>query len=69
VYEEKSKEVGTETLARRRYIQDMAQTFKVVKRLDRMDPKVLFQERDGEGTQVDRDGTNLRKKHSRTDIR
>jgi tetrahydromethanopterin S-methyltransferase subunit G len=68
-YEEKCKEVGIETLARRRYIQDMAQTFKVVKRLDRVDSKVLFQERDGERTRADRDGTNLREKHSRTDIR
>ncbi len=36
----------------------MAQTFKLVKGMDRVDPKV--QERDGERTQVDRDGTNLR---------
>jgi hypothetical protein len=60
-YNEKSKEVGIETLARRRYILDMAQTFKLVKGMDRVDPKV--QERDGERTQADRDGTNLREKH------
>ncbi len=56
-------------MARRRYIQDMAQTFKVVKSWDREDSKVLFQERDGKRTRADRDGTNLREKHSRTDIR
>jgi hypothetical protein len=68
-YEEKCKEVGIETLARKCYIQDTAQPFKVVKRLDRVDSKVLFQERDGERTRADRDGRNLREKHSRTDIR
>jgi hypothetical protein len=34
-----------------------------------VDPKVLFQEGDGERKRGDRDGTNLREKHSRTDIR
>jgi hypothetical protein len=47
----------------------MAQPFKVVKRLDRVDSKVLFQERDGERTRADRDGRNQREKHSRTDTR
>jgi hypothetical protein len=30
-HEKKCKDVGTETLARKRFIQDMTQTFKVVK--------------------------------------
>jgi hypothetical protein len=47
-YAEKCKEVGIETLAKRCYIQDMAKTFKVVKGLDTVNPKALFQERNKE---------------------
>jgi hypothetical protein len=54
--------VGIETLARKRFIQDNAQMFKVVKRVDRVDPKFLFQERGRSRTKADRDGTNLREK-------
>jgi hypothetical protein len=54
--------VGIETLARERFIQDMTQTFKVVKGVDRVDPKFLFQERDRSRVKADRDGTNLREK-------
>jgi hypothetical protein len=46
--------VGIETLASRgdaTNIQDMAQIFKIVKGVDRVDPEVLFQERDGERTE------------------
>jgi hypothetical protein len=37
--------------------------------VDRVDPEVLFQERDGERTRADRNKTNLRGKHVRTDRR
>jgi hypothetical protein len=49
----------------RLHTQDMAKTFKVVKRVDTKDPKVLLQERDGERTRADRDGTNWEKKTCR----
>ncbi len=62
--EEKSKENRNRNIGKEALLPDMAQTFKVVKRVDRVEFKVLFQERDGERTRADRDGTNLR-----TDIR
>jgi hypothetical protein len=37
--------------------------------VDRVDPEVLFQERDGERTRADRNKTNLREKHLSTDRR
>ena len=41
-YEEKCKELGLETLKKRRYNQDMAQTFKIVRRIDKLSPTKVF---------------------------
>ncbi len=52
-------------MARRHYIQDIAQTFKVVKGLDKSpNPREGWRK-----NRTRQDGTNLREKHSRTDIR
>jgi hypothetical protein len=53
--------MGIEKPVKRRYIQDMEQTF-----VDREDPKVLFQEWDEERINADMDGTNLREEHAGT---
>jgi hypothetical protein len=53
--------MGIETLVKRRFIQDMEQTF-----VDREDQNVLFQEWDEERINANRDGTNLREEHAGT---
>jgi hypothetical protein len=69
-YEERCKEVSLETLERRRQIQDMSQTFKILKGVDRVEPDQLFSRVRGEvRTRLSADPWNLQKKRARKEVR
>jgi hypothetical protein len=68
-YEEKCKEVKIETLEERRKIQDMAQTFKLVRGFEKINRILLFRHVDGGRTRQDTDPLNLKQGRSRLDLR
>jgi hypothetical protein len=65
-YEEKCKELGLETLADRRVLQDMAQVYKLVHKVDRLR---LFNHVPEGRTRLAADPLNMRQEPVRTDIR
>ena len=69
-YEERCKEVGLETLERRRKNQDLLQAFKIVKGIDRVDPGKLFTRVSHTArTRNAADTMNLQKERARKDVR
>jgi hypothetical protein len=68
-YEEKCKELGLETLADRRVLQDMAQVYKLVHKVDKVDRLQLFNYVPEGITSLAADPLNMRQEPVRTDIR
>jgi hypothetical protein len=68
-YEEKCKELGLETLADRRILQDMAQVYKLVHKVDKVDRLQLFNHVPEGITRLAADPLNMRQEPVRTDIR
>jgi hypothetical protein len=69
-YEERCKEAGIDTLERRRYLQDMTQTFKILKGINKVSSENLFHLAEvGRRTRATVGHLNLLKKHARTEIR
>jgi hypothetical protein len=68
-YEERCKELGLETLADRRVIQDMAQVYKLVHKVDKVDRLQLFNHVPEGRTRLAADPLNMRQEPVRTDIR
>jgi Reverse transcriptase (RNA-dependent DNA polymerase)/Endonuclease-reverse transcriptase len=68
-YEEKCKELGIETLAKRRKVQDMAQTYKLMHGIDRVSRVELFSHVPEGRTRLAADPLNLRAGQTRTDVR
>jgi hypothetical protein len=68
-YEEKCKELGIETLERRRKIQDMAQVYKLVHGIDKVERIKLFDHVQEGRTRLAADPLNMRTGVSRTDVR
>jgi ribonucleases P/MRP protein subunit RPP40 len=69
-YEEKCSELGLETLEKRRYLQDMAQTFKIIKGIDKVRPEEIFKFMDEGGrTRAAAGHKQLQKKMARTEAR
>jgi ribonucleases P/MRP protein subunit RPP40 len=68
-YEEKCKEVGIETLEARRKVQDMAQTYKLVHGIDKVDRIELFKYVPEGRTRLAADPLNMRLGIARTDVR
>jgi hypothetical protein len=70
-YTERCRELDLETLAKRRFMQDMSQTFKIVKNMDKIDrDKVFLQQRDeGARTRAGANPWNIKKKFAHTETR
>ncbi len=69
-YEEKCKEAGLETLEEKRKTQDMAQVFKIVKGIDKLDPEKIFPaRRQYQNTRQLANPWNLTSKQAKTDMR
>ena len=69
-YEDKCKELGLESLEKRRYNQDMVQTFKLVRRIDKLSPTKVLRQRQGDiHTRTAEDPYYLRQDRARLDIR
>jgi hypothetical protein len=68
-YEEKCKQIGLETLERRRTIQDMAQTFKLVSGVDKVRRVNLFNHIQEGRTRLAADQLNMRSEVARTEVR
>ncbi len=69
-YEDRCRELNIETLEKRRQDQDMKQTFKIVRRKDRLSPSKLFKFRqENVQTRTARDCLHLRQQVSRLDVR
>jgi hypothetical protein len=69
-YEERCREVGLETLAERRKIQDMSQVFKIMKGIDKIDQNKVFAPRQtNQNTRNASNQWNLARKNARTDVR
>jgi hypothetical protein len=70
-YTERCRELDLETLAKRRFMQDMSQTFKIVKNIDKTDrDKVFLQQRDERAcTRARANPWNIKKKFANTETR
>ena len=69
-YEERCKEAGLETLEERRKSQDMAQVFKILKGIDKLNPKQIFSaRRQTHHTRQSANPWNLSGKQAKTDVR
>ena len=69
-YEEKCEELGLESLEKRKYNQDMLQTFKIIKKIDKLSPSKLMHQRQGDiHTRTVADPYYIRKDRCRLDIR
>lgn len=69
-YEEKCKELNLDTLRERRRKQDLTQTFKIIRGLDRLNPEKLFNLQEGlRATRQSTEPYYLRPELSRTEIR
>ncbi len=69
-YEEKCRELGLESLAKRRYNQDMQQTYKIIRGKDQVNPGDIFSMRNVEGrTRAAADPFHLQLERSRLDVR
>jgi hypothetical protein len=69
-YEERCKEAGIDTLERGRCLQDMTQTFKILKGINKVNSENLFQLAEvGRRTSATAGHLNLLKKHGRIEIR
>jgi hypothetical protein len=69
-YEERCKEAGLETLEERRKTQDMAQVFKIVKGIDKLDPEKIFPaRRQFQNTRQLANPWNLTSKQAKTAMR
>jgi ribonucleases P/MRP protein subunit RPP40 len=68
-YEEKCKELGLETLEERRNVQDLAQTYKIVRGKEKLQRISLFNHVDGGRTRQDADELNLKQDQARLEIR
>jgi Reverse transcriptase (RNA-dependent DNA polymerase) len=68
-YEDRCKEAGLETLENRRKLQDMAQTYKLVHGIDRIERIGLFSHIPAGRTRLAADPLNMRSEQAKTDIR
>lgn len=69
-YEERCKEAGLETLEERRKSQDMAQVFKILKGIDKLNPEQIFSaRRQTHHTRQSANPWNLPGKQAKTDVR
>ena len=69
-YEEKCKEIGLETLEKRRVDQDMMQVFKITKGFDKVEPNTLFSRVDTSmRTRINADPLNLKKERANKEVR
>ena len=69
-YEERCRELKLDTLEKRRWDQDMKQTFKIIRGIDKLDGEKIFKYRqEGTHTRTAEDPLHLRQERSRLDIR
>jgi ribonucleases P/MRP protein subunit RPP40 len=68
-YEEKCQQLGLETLEERRHLQDLAQTYKMVRGKEKLTRTELFTHVHGGRTRQDADELNLKQAASRLDVR
>ena len=70
LYEDKCKELELDTLAKRRENQDLMQTFKIVKKIDKLSPSKIFKNREtAHNTRSTADGNKFTIPRTKTDIR